>query len=152
MIRRYSLEPFLGLTGWTMNQVTKVAPCNGSEYQLRRTEGVTERTADRLAVTVGLHPWTVWPEMADDVARDLERTCAADGCDATFTPPERAPHALYCSPRCRQREKARRYRSRPHGAAANRRHRRAYYEANRGYELAQKRRERERVTDHERAA
>lgn len=140
MIRRYPLAPFLALTGWTMNHVTKVAPCNGSEYRVRLEQGVTERTADRLAVVAGLHPWSVWPEMADHA--DPRRSCAAVGCDALFLPPDRAPHALYCSARCRQRMKARRYRAKPHGAETNRRHRRAYYEANRHYELEQKRRAR----------
>lgn len=144
-MRRYPLHPLLELTGWTMNRVTQIAPCNGTEYRLRLADGVTERTADRLAVAAGLHPWAVWPDMAEDVSSDLERTCGADGCEATFTPHERAPHARYCSQRCRQREKARRYRAKPHGAETNRRHRRSYYEKNRGYELGQKRRQRERA-------
>lgn len=31
-----------------------------------RVYGVTEEQADRLAVAVGFHPWSIWPELADD--------------------------------------------------------------------------------------
>lgn len=143
MSRRYPLDPLFQLTGWTMNTVTRLAACNGSEYRIRRAFGVTEQTADRLAIAAGLHPWAVWPDMAVVATQEVLRRCAADGCDQMFLPHSRAPHALYCSPRCRQREKARRYRATEHGAETNRRHRRSYYAANSAYELAQKRRERE---------
>jgi hypothetical protein len=100
--------------------------------------GIPEESADRLVSAAGLHLWHVWPDLVDDPTRE----CASTDCTSRFVPHDRAPHALYCSPRCRQREKARRYRARAHGAETNRRHRRAYYAENRSYELGLKRRER----------
>lgn len=133
MTRRYPLEPLMAVTGWSMAKVREQAPCNGSEYRLRISQGVTERTADRLAVAAGLHPFDVWPEI------ELlgTRPCAAAGCQVHFAPKDR--QSRYCSPRCRQREKMRRYRARPHGAEVNRRLRREHYAACIHYERASNR-------------
>lgn len=131
--RRYPLEPILRLTGWTHVRVQQIAPCNGTEWRLRRQEGVTERIADRLAVAAGLHPATVWDGWADDVVFD--RACQAHGCDERFIP--RTSQHTFCSPRCRRRAKARRYRSTEAGAENNRKWRRSWYEDCREYDNAQ---------------
>jgi hypothetical protein len=126
--RRYPLDPLRQLTGWSMRHITTIAPCGGPEYRTRLDQGVTAAIADRLAVAAGLHPHLVWPEMLDHAIEDHQRTCEAEGCAERFSPPDRAPHMRFCSPRCKRREKMRRYRARPHGAEANRRHSAAYRE------------------------
>lgn len=131
--RRYDLTPFFDATGWTMTQVREIAPSNAGEHRLRRAEGVTERIADRLAVAAGLHPFLVWPDMAEHVIDDQRRECAADDCNTPFVP---TAGQRYCTPTCRQRVKMRRYRATPDGAANNRRHRRNWYWECRDYDIA----------------
>lgn len=139
MIRRYPLEPLRQLTGWSVVELNRLAPCNGTEYRLRMEHGVTEKIADRLAVAAGVHPWLIWPEMEDHITLTMP-VCAADGCEERFLP--RDCRTRYCSATCRHREKMRRYRTTEHGKAANRRYRKAYYWSARDYELAQMRRRR----------
>lgn len=93
--RRWPLQPFLDATGWSMTRIREVAPCNGVEYRRRRTEGVTEATADRLAIAAHLHPWEIWPE----IEHLAEIPCAE--CNEGFVP-FRKNH-LHCSKRCYQR-------------------------------------------------
>lgn len=140
--RRYSLEPFVALTRWTFSQIQDVAPCNGSEWRLRREQGVTERIADRIACAAGYHPHEVWPEMLDHAIADLpDRRC--DECDGEFIP-ARPSIQRFCSRRCYRRHHARntvrRKRATPEGAEANRERRRRYYAENGEYERARERR------------
>lgn len=100
-MRRYPLQPLLELTGWTMNRVTQIAPCNGGEYRLRLADGVTERTAERIAVAAGYHALEVWPEMIEEAYS----ACAAADCERRFIP-TRKGHS-YCSDRCRERVRMR---------------------------------------------
>src|SRR5690606_17349748 len=98
-----------------------IAPCGGEEYRLRRTEGVTERIADRLAVAAGLHPHVVWPEMADHAIADNQRAC--EECEAPFLP--KRSDQRFCSKECRWRKCNResyrhRYRTDPAFAAQER--------------------------------
>lgn len=134
---RYPLAPFFALTGWTMTQVRQVAPCGGDEYQRRLREGVSERIADRLATAAGLHPFEVWPEMADMQARDVSRPC--DECGVLFIP-TRNGHR-FCSRNCRDRRHERtKYRSDPEFRARKRAARRGYYAQVAEYEKARERR------------
>lgn len=129
---RYPLAPLMKAAHIpTMVALRRVFPMNGTEYRRVLDDGLSERQADRWAIRLGLHPAEVWPEFG-------RRRCAIAECSRPFDPHPRAPHSLYCSPRCSNRAKKRRYRSTPHGAEANRRHRRNYYAENRGYELRQK--------------
>lgn len=43
---------------------------SGQAWRNYRRYGLSEVSADRFAVRSGLHPFTVWPEMCDDVIRD----------------------------------------------------------------------------------
>lgn len=52
---------------------------SGTTEKLYRRVGVSEPVADRLAVRAGMHPWEVWPEMAEHSmveaeAAELERS------------------------------------------------------------------------------
>jgi hypothetical protein len=77
---------------------------NGSrEYQYRR-DGVSDTVAERFALRVGLHPFTVWPEMADARIGELERAC--EDCGAKFIP-YRASRDRYCSRDCGRRARQR---------------------------------------------
>lgn len=128
----------MALTGWTMDQVRAVAPCNGNEYRLRRAHGVTEAIADRLAVAAGYHPFEVWPEMLEDAA--AERRC--DRCGGGFVPVRRAQR--WCSPRCRvfnaqAAHLRRRRRNDPAWAEQQRQRSRRYYRETADYQRAQAR-------------
>lgn len=137
MTRRYPLAPLQALTGWSMQHITGIAPCGGPEYRLRLDHGVTERIADRLAVTAGLHPHVVWPEMLDHALEDAsrvaqerrERQRAADRAYKARLrqdPAYRAARAAYLAE----------YRSSEQAREAARRYRRRYYQVNRARELA----------------
>lgn len=101
MTRRYPLAPLFELTGWSVSEIRRLAPCGGEEYRLRVEHGVTERIADRLAVAAGLHPHVVWPEMAAHALEDASQPCADERCTNTFVPVRKSHR--YCSPRCFQR-------------------------------------------------
>lgn len=123
--RRYPLAPFFELTGWSMTRVTEIAAANAEELRRRRSEGVTERIADRLAVAAGFHAFVIWPEMADHVIADTQRECADEMCRAWFVPTN-AKHR-YCTDRCRSRASSRRrYRMSPDHAAKQRARAAAY--------------------------
>lgn len=139
MTRRYPLAPLFELTGWTMSDVRDIAPCGGEEYRLRRTEGVTERIADRLAVAAGLHPHVVWPEMAAHALEDASQPCADERCTNTFIPVRKSHR--YCSRNCRNRRHERmKYRTDPEFRARKRGASQAYYAQVADYVKAQVRR------------
>lgn len=140
--RRYPLEPFLALTGWSYVRIQQVAACNGTEWRIRKEHGVTEQIADRIACAAGWHPHEIWPEMLDHAIADLpDRVC--DECHELFIP-ARPAIQRFCSRRCYRRWHSRatnrRRRATPEGAAANRERRRRYYAANAEYERARERR------------
>jgi len=65
--RRYPVQPLLDATGLTLNGFirTHMPSVNGAAYRKARDEGLTADQADRWAVAAGLHPFLVWPDMAD---------------------------------------------------------------------------------------
>ena len=138
-MRRYPLEPFLSLTGWTLSQVQDVVACNGSEWRKRKAEGVTELTADRIACAAGFHPHTIWPEMLDHAIADLpDRRC--DECDERFVPAPKARRDVrFCSKLCNKRYHYRKRYAEEIGARERERSQRFYAE-NAEYVRAQKRR------------
>lgn len=139
MTRRYRLEPLFALTGWTYQSIRTLAPCNGTEWRTRQTEGVTERMADRLACEAGFHPWVVWPEMGEQAIEDAERVCANEPCGTRFTPTW--PTQTYCHRQCVKNASERRRRANDPGYAARRNEaRRAYYQQAGDYERARQRR------------
>ena len=103
---RYPLDHFFALTGWSMTDVQREAPCNAAEWRKRRTEGVTERIADRIACAAGLHPHTVWPEMLEHALEDASKVC--EECGASFVPPPKVPYKRFCGRPCQARNAARR--------------------------------------------
>lgn len=132
---RYPLAPLLALTGWSVaGEIRDLAPCGGQEYRRRLTEGVTEAIADRLATAAHLHPFEVWPEMAEHVMAAAEVECP--GCGVRHVPT--GPQQRYCSPRCRRAASMRRQRRNNPGLAERQRElRRRYYAENRRYEINQ---------------
>lgn len=125
---RYPLAPFFAASGWTMTQVREVSPCNGDEYRVRLTRGVTERLADRLAVAADLHPGEVWPDFLSDEQVEF-RACLADDCDELFEVTQE--HRRYCSSTCSSRHRRRvRYRTDPVYREQRKLDDRAHYLAN----------------------
>ena len=138
---RYPLQPLLDAAGITMSRLRDVVAIGGSTYANARRIGLTAEQADRYAVKLGLHPYEVWPEMADDAAKAASVTCPE--CERGFFPVRSSQ--VYCSKRCRQRLlqrewKRNRYQSDPQFAAAQRAARRAYYAECGEYERARQRR------------
>lgn len=135
---RYPLEPLIRLTGWSMNEIRRVSPCNGSELAVRQDRGVTELVADRLAIEAGYHPFEVWPEMVE--AGIDYKNC--DECGDTFDPVR--SDQRFCGRTCRRRDADRRYkrklRATPEGAEAHRTARRRFYAECAEYEKARERR------------
>lgn len=127
-MRRYPLEPFLSLTGWTLSQVQDVVACNGSEWRKRKAEGVTELTADRIACAAGLHPHAIWPEMLDHALADVSKAC--EECGAMFVPPPKVPYKRFCERTCQARNAARRrYHADPDNRAKMQARARQYHHA-----------------------
>lgn len=138
--RRYPLDRFLQLTGWSLNQTQTIAACNAAEWRLRNEHGVTERIADRIACAAGWHPHEIWPEMLDHAIADLpDRVCVADDCDQRFVPANGKQR--YCSRNCRSRWwQRRRYADDEAFRTAEIERRRRAYRQHHTYELARQRR------------
>lgn len=145
MERRYPLEPFLRLTGWSMQRIRSIAPCGGEEYRTRLERGVTELIADRLACAAGHDPYVVWPEMLDHQIVDVSAACQE--CEKQFVPTRKGHR--FCSDRCRERLRMRAKYQDPNFAAAKRAARARYYAEAGSYERARERRKYH--TDPERA-
>lgn len=67
----YPFAPLAAAMGLSENQAIIRLGVNGRMGQQYRHEGMSERVADRLAVKAKLHPFEVWPEMADRAIRDV---------------------------------------------------------------------------------
>lgn len=108
-VRRYHPDPLAEATGKTLNAACVALGVSGTTQQDARCHGFTRDVADRLAVRAGYMPWEVWPEMADHDLADHQRECAADDCTETFIG---HTNRRYCTPQCKRRTQARRYRER----------------------------------------
>lgn len=86
------------------HEACKTLGVSGSTYVEYRRDGLSELVADRMAVKAGLHPFSVWPEMADHHIEDAA-----------------------VARRARDAERVRRYRATPEGREATRRANRAHY-------------------------
>jgi hypothetical protein len=104
---RYPLQPLADALGLALDTpgLARRLNLSGTTWKEYRDLGVSERVADRLACKAGLHPYTVWPEMADAHLAELETPCADPTCDQTFQKVEW--RQKYCSPECRQRTNSR---------------------------------------------
>lgn len=69
--RRYPLEPLAEATGESCQALGRLLGLSGSSWTVVRDQGAGEKAAERYAVRLGVHPYTVWPEMADHVAADV---------------------------------------------------------------------------------
>lgn len=134
--------PFADLAramGLTEHQACEQLGLRGSTAQDYRRRGVTEKVADRLANLAGLHPFEVWPAMADQAVAEATRTC--DGCGAPFVPYR--PTHRWCSTGCRTRAAKRRYHAAhqpdPTYRARRQEQRRTYYLECGDYERARQR-------------
>ena len=105
-------------------------------------QGLPEARADELACRLGLVTVNVWPEMIEHAIEDTSVECAADDCCERFVPRDKAN--IWCSRRCYQRVKMRRYRATEAGRENNRKWRKAWYAECAEYDIAQSRRRRQR--------
>lgn len=103
--RRYDLAPLADAMGEPLPSLGRRLNIGGSTWVEYRDQGVTARVADRLATKAGFHPSLVWPSWFEDEAAALSVECADERCDRRFVPAKRSQR--YCSPRCRERRKAR---------------------------------------------
>lgn len=114
---------------YNVGNMARVVGVPASELGVGDAQWLTERQAERLAVSYGLHPFVVWPAMVDDVIADLSRLCR--WCGRAFIP-ERTNQA-YCINECKRRanteQSARWYRS-SHGHRITRERQRTYYQRN----------------------
>ena len=130
LMRRYPLEPFFALTGWTLSDVQDIVACNGSEWRKRKAEGLTEQAADRVACAAGFAPLNIWPDFGMDPCEE---------CGEPYPPSH--PRRRFCSVRCADRNgKRRRYRTDPATRARKLARKAAYNDDCRDYKNAAERR------------
>lgn len=102
---RYSLEPLFEVMGMTPHAACTALGLSGTTEMLYRRDGVTEKVADRLAVKAGVHPYTLWPEMAEHALVEIKKACAE--CGSLFVPKQQ--RSRFCSSLCRRRVASREY-------------------------------------------
>lgn len=64
---RYPIQPLFDLIGGSFDSTRRQLGISGSQANAYKLHGLIEETAERLAVRAGFHPFSVWPEMVDDV-------------------------------------------------------------------------------------
>ena len=115
--RRYPIQALTEMMALGFAEGMRALKISGSTYQKYRDQGVSRVSADRLAVRAGFHPYEVWPDMADHDYEDASRECEADDCTERFIPANNGgKHRKFCSPRCANRVRLRRYRARSEAA------------------------------------
>jgi len=105
-VRRYHPDALASTLGVSLNAACVAAGVSGTTQQDARCHGFTRELADRVAVTLGYHPYEVWPDMADHDLEDATVACLE--CGNRFVP-TRKGH-VYCTYACgrRRRERDRR--------------------------------------------
>jgi hypothetical protein len=112
---RYPIEPLLALMDGTPSEALARLKVSGSTQQEYLERGVSERVGDRLAIRAGLHPYVVWPEMADAVEIDGPTTLAeeqaarVDARRLKRNAQERARYAASAEQRAKKQAHNRRY-------------------------------------------
>ncbi|WCO67898.1 hypothetical protein PO878_04065 [Iamia majanohamensis] len=173
-MKRYPFAPLAEAMGETEAQACRTLGVSGSTEKQYRTEGLSERTADRLATRAGWNPVNIWPDWGTELLEKagpwVDDRPVCPECDEHFTRGRR--DQVYCSARCRCRRAsresrrrrwaedpeyrertltaARRYRDEV-GAEGRRRMRRAQYRAN-GHAERERARERYRANAEEEKA
>jgi len=112
--------------------VAKALGISGASLQRYAEQGLDDRQADRLATRVGLHPFTVWPEMADAIVAEGDRLLAEEAAEVERKAEERRAK--------RAADERRRFHEDPEYAERVRARRRRYYAENGAYERARQRR------------
>lgn len=139
-MRRYPLAPLLEAMRCTLSQASKRLGIGGPEYRRYADEGLSRETAERKALRAGLHPYEVWPDMADHDLEDAEQA-ERERHERTKAIQRKSWRkrwdAMTEEEREAKREYLREYRSK--ARAAIRANRRRYYERNRQAELARQR-------------
>lgn len=69
---RYPIQPLFDLIGGSFDSTRRQLGISGSQANAYKQHGLIEETAERLAVRAGFHPFSVWPEMVDDVIDECE--------------------------------------------------------------------------------
>lgn len=105
MSHQYPFAPLVEAMGCSENQAIQRLRVSGKSGQLYRREGMSEKVADRMAIRAGLHPYEVWPDMAERVLADAEIACADPKCDQRFIPTRKSHR--FCSTRCAHRTHSR---------------------------------------------
>lgn len=121
-LRRYPLQPLADTLAVPVEHLARRTGVSGSTWKEYRTIGVSEKVADRLACKVGLHPYMVWPDMADDAIDDEVARSRAQRAAA-----ERRRYWADTEKRERKRETRRRYYA-EHGGYERARERRKPYD------------------------
>jgi CGNR zinc finger len=124
--RRYPIEALAEFLRTTIPAACRRVGMSGTSEKDARCHGITRRVVDRVAGELHEHPSVIWPETIDHDIEDITAMCAAEDCDQRFVPRNRSH--LFCSERCRQRIKMRRYRATPNGKAADQKWRDHYYD------------------------
>lgn len=93
------LERFPGMSAEQI--AAKLDVTRRTVVRWRGGRGVDPRQADRLAVAVGVPPYSLWPELADQAVEQVIATCAAPNCDETFVVTRKG--RMYCSHACANR-------------------------------------------------
>lgn len=127
-MRRYPLADLLAASGLTEAALSRRARLSGTTLKQARERGFTADAADRYAIRLGLHPFEVWPELADHWLEDAEVECATEGCTNRFVvnAARGGQNRRFCSSSCRSKDSMRRHRATERGRLANRRYRAEY--------------------------
>jgi hypothetical protein len=96
--RRYSVRILAEHKGLSKTGASRALRISGSEYKAYWCHGVTRKVAERMADQNGVHPYEVWPEMADHDFEDASVPCANDRCEKRLIP--RTTRQRYCSRQC----------------------------------------------------
>lgn len=135
--RFYPLQALAEVAGVEFRSLGRLLGLSGSSWPVVRDRGATMDAAERYAVRLGLHPFSVWPEMADEAAARVSKPCVE--CGEPFIPTRKGHR--FCSHNCRERRRMRKkYQSDPVWREQRLAGRRAYYEECADYEKAQEKR------------
>ena len=99
----------------TLAELCRDIGISGASRRRFELTGLDHEQAERFALRAGYHPGWVWDGWWDELIEQESIDCASRDCTTRFVPD---PRQRFCSPRCRTREKMRRYRATPHGAEA----------------------------------
>lgn len=108
MARYYPFAPLDALIAddTTLAAARRLGVSPRTVHRWREDGRLSEQQADRAAVALNLHPFELWPEMAEHAIADMSRVCANDRCRCVFIPHRRDQR--YCERACMMRAKARR--------------------------------------------